>query len=83
MESGIIHIQEKDQEEIVLNFFSNITLNKPRNGYYLFINDMFAKEISKFRFLCKISNICNVGKNLLSPYKTKLMVNSLDFRSTY
>ena len=47
MESGIMHIQEKDQEEIVLNFFSNITLNKPRNGYYLFINDMFAKEISK------------------------------------
>lgn len=54
MESGIIHIQEKDQEEIVLNFFSNITLNKPRNGYYLFINDMFAKEISKNKkFLMK------------------------------
>ena len=54
MESGIMHIQEKDQEEIVLNFFSNITLNKPRNGYYLFINDMFAKEISKNKkFLMK------------------------------
>lgn len=54
MESGIIHIQEKDQEEIVLNFFSNITLSKPRNGYYLFINDMFAKEISKNKkFLMK------------------------------
>lgn len=47
MDSEIIQIEESDKEEIILNFFSNITLNKPRNGYYLFINDMFNQEISE------------------------------------